>query len=175
MINRPEPGEYADFYSKYVACVPEGDVLERLNEQAHAMQVLMRGIGEDGAGLRYADGKWSIKDVLGHLIDAERIFCTRALRFARGDETELPGFDQDDFVANANFDGRKLSSLMAEYAAVRQGTLLMFQSFKPQELERSGIANGKRVSVRALAWIITGHERHHQRLLRERYLNASAE
>jgi uncharacterized damage-inducible protein DinB len=167
---RPDPEEYADAYAGYISTVPDGDIRDRLVEQAHATQVLLRGLSDEVARTPYAPGKWCIKEVLGHLIDAERIFCTRALRFARNDRTELPGYDHDAYVAVARFEDRKLSSLLREFAAVREATLRLFESFRPEDFERGGVANGRHTTVRAIAWIIAGHERHHQRGLRERYL-----
>lgn len=170
VIPRPESGDYSPFHADYVAAVPEGNVLDRLMEQAHATQALLRGITGKQALHRYAEGKWSVKEVLGHLIDAERVFAYRALCFARADNTELPGFDQDAYVAAAGFDRRSLSDLLDEYAAVRAATMRLYESFGEEELARGGIANGQRVTVGALAWIIAGHERNHQRALREKYL-----
>lgn len=167
----PPPAEYPD-HRAYVGLVPEGDVLDRLMEQVHATQALLRGLPDEQALHRYAPDKWSIKEVIGHLADAERIFCARAVAFARGDRTELPGFDHDAYVAAADFDRRSLKSLLEELSAVRTATLRLFEGLPEEALTREGVANGKRLSVRALAWVIAGHERHHQRILRERYLGA---
>jgi hypothetical protein len=167
----PPPAEYPD-HRGYVELVPEGDVLDRLMEQIHATQALLRGLPNERALHRYAPDKWSVKEVVGHLSDAERIFCARAVAFARGDRTALPGFDHDAYVAAAGFDRRSLSNLIEELAAVRAATLRLFEGLPEEAMSREGVANGKRLSVRALAWVITGHERHHQRILRERYLGA---
>lgn len=169
---RPNPDEYSDYHRGYVDAVPDGDILDTLADQARALQVLLRGMDATWGTHRYAPGKWSVNEVVGHLTDAERIFCNRALRFARNDATELPGFDHDAFVRAANFDGRKLRTLLDEYAVVREGTHFLFQNLSEEELDRRGVANGQEVTVRALAWIIAGHERHHQRLLREKYLSS---
>lgn len=171
-IPRPDPTEFAHFYAGYVDAVPDGDLLDRLHDQAHATQLLLRGLSDRDGRFRYAEGKWSVKEVLGHVTDAERIFGYRALRFARNDGTELPGFEQDAYIAAAHFEERSLASLLNEFAAVREATLRLFESFTEEELLRGGPAAGHLVTVRALAWIIAGHERHHQRVLRERYLGA---
>lgn len=172
-IQRPLPGEYGHAHEAYIEAVPEGNILDRLVEQAHATQALLRGLDQDAQTRPYAPGKWNIKEVLCHLTDAERIFCVRALCFARGETAELPGFDHDSYVATSCAARRSLSNLLEEYASVRGATLRLFESFSEEDLTRSGTASGQRVSVRALAWIIAGHERHHQRLLRERYLSGT--
>ncbi|MDX1530174.1 MAG: DinB family protein [Rhodothermales bacterium] len=169
-IGRPQPGEYSDYYRSYVDAVPDGDLLETLEDQGEDTLALLRQFGEDRGGHRYAEGKWSVKEVVGHLSDAERVFAYRALRFARGDETPLPGFEQDDYVRAAGFDRRTLADLAEELADVRKATLKLLMSLREGDLDRAGTASEARVTVRALAWIIAGHERHHQRVLRERYL-----
>lgn len=171
---RPQEDEYASYHARYVDVVPEKDILDCLVNQSHALQVVLRS-ADDGWGMhRYAPGKWSVKEILGHLIDSERIFCYRALCFARGEKGELPGFDHDAYVAVANFDQRPLGSFLKDLAALRTATLRLFESFTEEELDRSGTANGQRVTVRGLAFIIAGHERHHQRVLRERYMAGAA-
>ncbi len=169
-IPRPDASEYAPFYGTYVGTVPEGDLLQLLEEQRRATQALLAGIPEPRALHRYAPGKWSIKEVVGHLLDSERVFCYRALRFARGDQTALSGFDENVYVPAGKFDARPLGELAAELDAVRRATIALFGSFDAAALARRGTANGKEVSVRALAYIVAGHERHHVAILRERYL-----
>lgn len=168
-IARPEPSEHAEFYAGYVAEVPDGSILEILEAQRRSTAELLAGVDEERALYRYADGKWSIKEIVGHLADAERVFAYRALRAARGDRTPLPGFDHDAYIANAGFDRRPLTALAAELEAVRFATLELFGGLSPEEVARRGIANGTEFSVRALAWIIAGHERHHVLVLAERY------
>ena len=166
---RPEADEYAPDYERYVSQV-EGDVLETLERQGAQTLALLGGLSEDAAGSRYEPGKWSVKELVGHVIDGERVFAYRALRFARGDATPLPGFDQDPYVAAANSDARTLASLAEEFGHVRAATLALLRSLDPEAWARRGTANDAEVSVRALAYIIAGHEAHHVRVLRERYL-----
>ncbi|HZI19728.1 MAG TPA: DinB family protein [Pyrinomonadaceae bacterium] len=164
----PSEREYAPYYAKYVALI-EGDVLGVLRRQLADINSLPGELTERRAGEPYEPGKWSAKEVVGHLVDTERIFAYRALRFARGDRTELPGFDQDEYVRAANFNGRTLADIAAEFAAVREATLRLLDSFGRQEWTRSGPANDSEVSVRALAYIAAGHAAHHFKILRERY------
>ena len=171
-IARPEETEYAPYYGKYIALVPDGDLIDVLAGQIEDTARLVGGVAERDAGYRYADGKWSIKEVLGHLADAERVFAYRALRFARGDATPLPGFDENAFVAHARFDARRLGELVGELRAVRAATVALFAGLAPDELARRGVANQTEMSVRAIAYVIAGHERHHGAILRERYLAA---
>ncbi|HVF88233.1 MAG TPA: DinB family protein [Pyrinomonadaceae bacterium] len=167
---RPEATEYAPYYEKYVSLVPAGDIVHTLSHQHVATRALLASIPEDAAFARYEPGKWSIKEVVGHLIDSERVFAYRALRFARGDRTPLPGFEQDDYVRAADFDARPLGDLTAEFLHVRASTVSLYQSLEEEAWRRCGAANSNEVSVRALAYIIAGHEAHHVNILRERYL-----
>lgn len=169
---RPADDEYAPYYARYIAQVPDGDVLDTLERQLEGMVALMETVGEAGAGHRYADGKWSIKEVVGHVTDAERIFGYRALCAARSETVALPGFDENTYVANADFDGRSLNSLLGELTAVRRATLSLFRNLSAPALDRRVSANGVPVTPRAIAWIMAGHDRHHQAVLRERYLAA---
>ncbi|MDH4043661.1 MAG: DinB family protein [Gemmatimonadota bacterium] len=167
---RPSPREFSPFYAEYIASVPDGDVLDLLEAQQHEIVALLRPQSAAQWQSRYAPGKWSVSEVLGHLCDAERILSYRALRFARGDQTPLAGFEENDYVPPAQFDGRNPESLLVEHAAIRGSTLALFRHLPDDAPERIGSANGAEVSVRALLYIITGHERHHVRVLRERYL-----
>lgn len=166
----PEASEYAPYYGKYVSLVPEGDILATLAEQMEATQRLLSGIDEGHAGFRYAEGKWSIKELVGHVIDAERIFAYRALRIARNDATPLAGFDQDPYIENASFDAYPLSELARELEMVRAANLLMFKHLSPEAWRRRGTASDAEVTVRAVAFIMAGHEKHHMEILRTRYL-----
>lgn len=168
-IARPAADEYGDYYSSYIDSVPDSDLLDELSRQGRALQERFSELGEERARHRYAPGKWSVKEVLGHLVDCERIMSYRALCFARSERQSLPGFEQDDFVAAADFDSRPLSELLAEYAAVREATVALFAGLSPTELARRGRANDLVFSVRALAYLIAGHERHHLEILAERY------
>ncbi|HEV2801092.1 MAG TPA: DinB family protein [Pyrinomonadaceae bacterium] len=171
-INRPEETEYASYYGRYVSLVAGEDILSTLSDQLNATRALLGGVPEEQAGFRYEAGKWSIKELVGHIIDGERIFAYRALRFARGDQTPLPGFEQDDYIRNAAFDACTLSALAAEFESVRRSTLFLFEHLDDAAWMRKGLASDNEVSVRALAYIIAGHELHHMRILRERYLSA---
>jgi len=169
-IPRPDPTEYEPHYESYVSRVPAGDLLTILEDQRRETQQLLGGIPDAKALYRYAPGKWSIKEVVGHVTDAERIFGYRALRFAREDETPLPGFDEQSYTPAGRFDARPLASLAAELDAVRGATIALFTGLDPATLTRRGTANQHEISVRALAYVIAGHERHHVPILRERYL-----
>ena len=167
---RPDKSEYPVYTESYIARVPDGDIVATLGKQLDETLALIKSIPEARGTHRYAEGKWSIKEVLGHVIDGERVFAYRALRFARGDATELAGFEQDDYVKGANFDARTLSDLAGEYETVRRSTISLFASLEANAWSRKGSANNNEVSVRALAFIIAGHERHHVEVLRTRYL-----
>lgn len=169
LIGRPEPSEYASFYSAYVGKVPEQNVLEALESNLDEL-ALLNSVPDAQAGHRYAEGKWSIREVAGHLIDAERVFAYRAMRFSRKDATNLPGFDEDAFVAGSAFDQCRLEDLLAEFRLARQSNLLLFRNMAPGMLELIGTANGKPMSVRALACVMAGHLRHHLGVLKDRYL-----
>jgi uncharacterized damage-inducible protein DinB len=168
-VPRPAAGEFAPFYAGYVAAVPEGDVLEILEVQGRRVAELLATLTEERAGFRYAEGKWSVREVIGHLTDAERIFAYRALRFARGDRTPLATFDEDAYVVESGADARPVAELAAEHAAMRAATLALLRGLPAEALERGGEASGARVTVRALTYIIAGHEAHHLGVLRERY------
>lgn len=168
--SRPDPSEYAPYYGGYIAHVPTGDVVGTLSTQHDRTLDLLRGLSEDQGGTRYAPGKWSIRESVGHLMDTERIFAYRALRFSRADETALASFDENAYVANASFESRTLAGLCAEFEAVRRATVLLFASFDSDEWMRQGVASNNVMSVRALAWVTAGHELHHMDILRTRYL-----
>ncbi len=167
---RPGEDEYASYYSKYISRVPEGDVTATLGRQLESTLTTLRDITEEQANSRYAEGKWSIKELVGHLADSERIFGYRLLRFARNDQTPLSGFEQDDYVANGSFDKCRLSDLVEELEYVRRANLALMRNLDAEAWARRGDANGQPVSVRALAYIIAGHEMHHMEILRTRYL-----
>jgi hypothetical protein len=167
--SRPEATEYAPFYAGYVANVPEDDVLAALRSGGRELESLLAPVAESRAGHRYAPDKWSVREMIGHLIDAERVFSYRALRLARGDRTPLPAFDENEFVRAAGSDARTLTDLAEELALVRESSLRLFASMPAEAWTRRGVVNGNETSVRALAYIIAGHGRHHVRILRERY------
>jgi uncharacterized damage-inducible protein DinB len=167
---RPDATEFAPFYAGYVAGVPEGDIISILHRDGDEWQRVLAELPEARGDHRYAEGKWSIKQVVGHVSDAERIFTYRALRVARGDRTPLASFDENAYAETAGSDRRTLSALAAELKAVREATLALFNSLPEDAWTRTGTASEKSVSVRALAYITAGHAQHHLKILRERYL-----
>ena len=169
-LERPPATEYAPYHAGYIAGVPDGDIFEILSRQCVKFPEFLRFFGEARGGYRYAPGKWSIKEMVGHVNDTERVFAYRALRFARGDETPLPSFEGDDYVRTGNFDARTLASLADEFSHLRAGTLDLYYHLDADALSRSGTASGFVVSVRAMAFVIAGHVAHHDRVLREKYL-----
>jgi uncharacterized damage-inducible protein DinB len=169
-MNRPDSTEHAPYFGKYIALVPGDNIVETLAEQSANTQALLRGLSEEQGARRYAPEKWSIKEVIGHLIDAERIFAYRALRIARNDQTPLPGFDENSFVAHADFAARTLRDLAEEFACVRQASLHLFQHLDETAWLRRGVSNNNEISVRALAYLTAGHELHHLNIIKERYL-----
>jgi len=167
---RPESNEYASYYEKYVSLVPDADLVETLERQGAETLALLRGLSEEQGAHRYEPGKWSVKQLVGHVSDGERIFSYRALAFARGDGQALPGMEQEEWMAGVDFDARTLSDLADEFAAVRAATLHLLRNLSPEAWSRRGTASDNEITVRALAYIIAGHEAHHVRILRERYL-----
>lgn len=166
MLTRPETTEYAEFYRNYVARIPDGSLLDFLAKQPANYRQILTGVSDDASAAPTAPGKWSIKQILGHLCDTERVISYRALRFARGDEKELQGFEQDDYVREAGSNSRSLADLLSELETVRRSTLALFSSFAPGVEMRRGVANGNPVTVRALAYIVAGHAQHHYELLK---------
>ena len=171
----PQPSEHAPYWSRYISLVPNGDLFTLLAQQAELTAEALSELSEEEAGFRYAPGKWSIKQILGHLIDAERVFAYRALRIARNDRTPIEGFEQNDWVANAPFDSLSMAELLREFTAVRHATVLLLRHLPPEAWDRRGTASNSEITVRALAYIIAGHERHHAKVLREKYLPALGE
>jgi len=169
-MTRPDPTEYMPYFGKYIALVEGDDIIAALSNQLDVTLARLRPLSESQGELRYAPGKWSIKEVIGHLIDAERIFAYRALRFARNDQSALPGFDENNYVANSNFGERRLADLAEEYEFVRKSNIYLFRHLGEEVWLRRGKANDNEISVRALAYCIAGHERHHLGIIRERYL-----
>jgi hypothetical protein len=168
-MNRPGADEFAPFYAGYVSLVPETDVLPVLAGQAAELARLAAAVPAERETWSYQPGKWSLRQLFGHVTDAERLFGFRAFCISRGERASLPGFDENEYVAAAGYDRRPLADLAREFSMVREGNLAMLRALDAEAWERSGTANGTRVSVRALAWILAGHVRHHQRVLRERY------
>ena len=166
---RPEPNEYADYYGSYITGVDE-PLMQTLEDEAEEWRALLAAVPRDKEGYRYAPGKWSIREVVGHVIDAERMFSVRAMAFARGDRSHYPSFDENAYAAASGADRRTLADLSEELAAVRTSTLLLLRSFAEEVWSRRGVASGNEFTVRSLAWIIAGHSRHHRKVLMERYL-----
>jgi hypothetical protein len=167
---RPQPGEYAPYYDRYLSLVPGNDILAALDEQRRQMLLLLSGRTEADGDLRYAPEKWNVKEVLGHINDTERIMSYRALRIARADATPIEGFEQDDYVRSGPFARRPLEDLIEDYIAVRRATVSLFRNLDEPAWTRRGVANKNEISVRALAYIIAGHDLHHRRILEEKYL-----
>jgi hypothetical protein len=172
-VARPEAGEYAPYYDRYISLImprAQGDdILNTLDQQRREMMLLLSCRDDEEGGFRYAPDKWSAKEVLGHVCDTERVFAYRALRIARADATPLAGFEQDDYVRNGPFAQRPLADLVEDFIAVRRATLSLLRNLDEAAWSRRGVANKNEVSVRALAYIIAGHELHHRRILEEKY------
>ncbi len=169
MSQRPEPNEYAEYYGRYIEKVPDGDIVEILSRQVEETVELL-AIPPERETYRYAAGKWSVREVVGHMTDVERVFALRALAFARKDPAALPSFEQDDYAATAGAHERALPELADEYRKVRASNVAMFQSFTKEAWARAGVASGCTFTVRAVAWIVAGHELHHREVLETRYL-----
>jgi hypothetical protein len=168
-IPRPRADEHIEYYGKYIAQVPEGDLISQLRDQIVDTVSLLQGLSAEAADFTYAPGKWTVKEVVGHMIDVERVMAYRALRFARNDTTNLPGFDENAYVPAANFGRRTMADLLEEFQVVRASTVHLAKHLDDEALARRGSANGNPISVRALLYIIAGHERHHLALFKERY------
>lgn len=165
-----DAGECAPYFQRYIRQVPPGDLLATLEAQLAETVALVDQVGEARAGHRYAEGKWSVREKLGHVVDTERVFAYRALCAARGETAALPSFDENAWVADAAFEGRTLGSLLGEFTAVRRATLALLHHLDDAALGRRATVGSNPLTARAAGWIIAGHERHHQALLRERYL-----
>jgi len=168
-MSRPLESEYAPYYQSYIAHVSETDILPVLRSQLDELDVLLGRVEPDHETFRYAEGKWSIRQLVGHLIDAERVFGYRALCIARGEQQNLPGFDQNDYMLTAPYNGIELEDLLSEFRLVRLSNIAMLRNLDPRAWMRIGTANDVPVSVRALAFIMAGHVRHHMEVLSERY------
>jgi hypothetical protein len=169
VISQPDPAEYAPFYAGYIREAGTGDPIASMRAQLESTGALLDGVDEARSTYRYATGKWSIREIVGHLSDTERIMSYRALRLARAEQVPLPGFDEDAYVAAANFDRRTLASLVEEWRLVRRASIALFEGLAEDDLLHGGTVSGGPMTGRALAWIIPGHERHHIAVLRERY------
>ncbi|MDX2046710.1 MAG: DinB family protein [Chitinophagaceae bacterium] len=168
-MSRPSEKDYPAFYHTYIKLVPEQDLLPALKNSVHELQEFLSSIHAAKADYAYAEGKWTVKQLLQHAIDAERIFAYRALCFARGEKKSLPGFEENEYAAEADVSHRNLTDMMNEFLILRQSSLLLFQSFTANMIERKGKANNNSINVLSLGYIVIGHWRHHQGILKERY------
>lgn len=169
VIARPQAGEYAPYYDRYISLVGSKDILTTFEEQRRATLLLLSGRSEAEGDYRYAPEKWTAKEVLGHVCDTERVFSYRALRIARGDTTPIEGFEQDGYVRHGPFAVRTLGDLIEDYIAVRRATLSLLRNLDEAAWSRRGVASNNEVTVRALAYTIAGHELHHRKILEEKY------
>jgi len=169
--NQLSTNEYANFYKPYIQALDNVELIEELEICIHEFIKFVQNIPFDKFDFQYEKGKWTIKEIIQHLIDSERIFSYRALRISRNDKTPLPGFDENEYVENSNGKIRSLQSLLTELAVVRQSTLSLFNSFSQEQLHKIGIASDNEVSVGAIGFIIIGHQKHHQKIFFERYLS----
>jgi uncharacterized damage-inducible protein DinB len=174
-IGRPQAGEYAPYYERYVARVGDDEILVTLDQQRRQTMLLLSGRDDADGDFRYAPGKWSAKEVLGHMCDTERVFAYRALRIARADATPLEGFEQDDYVRHGPFANHPLNDVVEDFIAVRRATLSLLRNLDEAAWMRRGTANKNEVTVRGLAFIIAGHELHHRGILEEKYFAATGQ
>src|ERR1700712_1724583 len=169
MIHKPQPDEFVPYYNTYISKVPDGDVIEFLERSKDSTYQLFNNLTDEQANYAYAEGKWTLKEALGHIIDTERVFAFRAFCYSR-DFVEFPGFDQDIYVANSTFNSRSIHDLAAEFKATRESNLFFIKALTDGQLNRKGIASGNPATVRALIYMIAGHELHHVNIVKERYL-----
>jgi hypothetical protein len=170
MSDKPAPTEYREYFTKYVALVPDGPIVDILAQQFERTLPFYRGISEEQAALRYAPGKWSVKQVMGHMADTERVFSYRALAFSRSDKNPLPSFEQNDYISAVDLDARPWRALVDDFATVRAASISLFRGMTPEMLLRKGTASGAEITVRALGSIIAGHEEYHVQAIRRDYL-----
>lgn len=169
IVSRPRSTEYPPAFERYVSLVPETEILGVLDKQVDEVMKALRAVPAERESFRYAPGKWSVRQVAGHVIDGERVFGYRALCIARGDKASLPGFDENAYMEKASFDHHPLEQLVREFELTRRSNLLLFRHIAPEAWERRGTANGKEITVRALAYVMAGHARHHLGVLATRY------
>lgn len=169
-MHRPKQEEYIPYFETYISKIEGDDIIKVLESQLTEAVILFKSIPNDKGNYCYADGKWSIKELIGHIIDSERVFAYRAMCFARGEKISLPGFEQDDYVKGGNFNKRSLSDLTNEFRLLRESNLVLFKSFGEDELSHMGSANQSKVTVLAILFIIAGHTQHHINVLKEKYL-----
>ena len=169
-MQRPQQGDYAQYYEQYISEIEDNDIHKILESQLSETIVLLKSIPEEKGNYRYTEGKWSVKEVIGHITDTERVYAYRAMCFARGETKVLPGFEQDDYAAAGKFSERALSDLINEFRLLRESNLILFKSFKEDALNREGHVDENRITVRAILFIIAGHTLHHIKFIKEKYL-----
>lgn len=170
-MRKPLPGEYAEYYHKYINQIPDGNIVDYLNSQLSEVESFLKTIPEEKSFYKYSKDKWSIKEVLGHILDCERIFSYRMLRFSRKDtENSLPGFEENSYIENSNYTNAQFAELIEEYVYLRKSILLMLRGFSEEMWTRKGIASNNPVTVRAIAYILAGHTLHHISIIKERYM-----
>ena len=169
-IQRPQPSEYDPYYERYISLVKGEDMGATLQKQAQQTRDLLGKLTTEQSEFRYAAGKWSVKEVLGHMNDTERIMSYRVLRIARGDQTPIEGYEQDDYVAAGKFSRRTMDNLLQEFMTIRNATIQLIRHLDEETATRRGTANNKPISARAVVYVIAGHELHHRRILEEKYL-----
>jgi hypothetical protein len=172
---RPAADEHLPYYSTYIGRVPDGDIVDTLSRQIEETLAFLRSIPESSGDLRYAPGKWTIREVIGHICDGERVFAYRAMRFSRADTTPVPGFDENMYVPNGPFAHVSIADLASELEHIRRASICLFAALSEEAMARRGVANQAEVSVRALAFIMAGHETHHVDILRTRYLDQASQ
>ncbi len=170
-MNRPKPGDYAQYYERYISEIKGSNILKVLESQLSETIVFLKSVPEEKGSHKYAEGKWTVKEVIGHFTDTERIFAYRALCFARGEAKILPGFEQDDYVSSGKFNAKPLSDLINEFRLVRESNLVLFKSFDADSLAKAGYVDENRITVSAILFIIAGHTKHHLKIIKEKYLN----
>ncbi len=170
-MKRPEKTEYAEYYDRYVSLVEETDIISAMQKQLEEVSAAFSQIAEDKGLYTYEEGKWTIKELLGHLIDGERIFAYRAFRFSRADETPLPGFDQDPYIENGNYNSVRLADLLEELVLLRKSNLYFLKNLSENAWDNVGVASDNPITVRALAYCMVGHITHHVKILKDRYLD----
>lgn len=169
-MNRPDTNEFDPYYNAYISLVEGDDVLPILDSQSAELRTIFTGVPEEKGAFAYAEGKWTIKELLSHIIDAERMFAYRTLRVSRGDKTPIEGFEQEDYIENSNANNRPFADLLDEFDLQRRSNMLLFSNLSDEASRRMGTANDKAISARALIYCMAGHVRHHINILKERYL-----
>jgi hypothetical protein len=170
-MSRPQPAEYDPYYDKYISLVRETEVIDALARQPAELSALFDGLSDTRGAYAYAEGKWTMKESLSHVIDAERMFAYRVFRISRGDQTPIEGFEQDGYIENSHANGRSFSDMLDEFRLLRKANILFFRNLHPDDWVRTGTANQVTVSVRALAYIMAGHVNHHLNIFHSHYLS----